>query len=77
MKITITPSDPDNSLQHSVTVESSRDALTAEEMLELFRYAMAGMGYTEKTMDQVLPIQTETLTNEQNIPHELETGSHR
>lgn len=61
MKISITPSHPEDSLQHIVIVEDIRDDLNAKEIVELFRYAMLGMGFTDTTLEEVLPTHTETI----------------
>lgn len=67
MKLSITPSNPDQSLQHSVVIETFRDELDANELVDLFRCAMRGMDFTERTIEEVLPVNQET--ENQNYKH--------
>lgn len=60
MKLSISPSNPEQSLQHSVVVEDSRDDLNLVELTDLFRHALSGMGFTEQSIEEVLPQKQET-----------------
>lgn len=55
MRITIeaTPDDEAFEAQHAVTVEGPADH--GSEVASLIRYALAGYGFTSKTIDEYIP----------------------
>lgn len=61
MKIIIQPSNPEQSFNHTSIIESSQDCLTCEQMVDLFRYALLGYGFTDKSVSETLP-EPQTIT---------------